>query len=420
NLPSTQGMSPTARGWVELADIERNAWLEPGEFSQRLQAWRVTYPNHPADYGLIAEIQARTQTRVTYPEKVAFLLPLSGPYAIQGNAVEEGLLAAYYLGSDPRPTLAFYDTRGSGTGASAALAAALADGANFVVGPLTADGVGSVASAHPPVPVLALNYLNGGAAPAQFFQFGLSPDEEARAVAERAISGGLERAVVLVPANDWGSGIASAFTQALTSLGGQVLASTTYPPGAVNFGPEFSTLFGLNASTGRDQQLAATLDQQPEFNQQRNPDIQFVFFAAPYSTARLIVPQISYYQGIGLPAYSLSDVYYPGGASSDLNGLRFPIMPWFTAADGPIASVRESVQSLFPQNWSDLAPLYALGYDAWRLVPLLGQGAQPFGWQVQGMTGILALGPGNVIQRRPQWAHYVNGRVRALAATPAP
>ncbi|MGH8161814.1 MAG: hypothetical protein ACRESR_06685, partial [Gammaproteobacteria bacterium] len=27
NLPSTQGMSPTARGWVELADIERNAWL---------------------------------------------------------------------------------------------------------------------------------------------------------------------------------------------------------------------------------------------------------------------------------------------------------------------------------------------------------------------------------------------------------
>jgi outer membrane PBP1 activator LpoA protein len=263
-----------------------------------------------------------------------------------------------------------------------------------------------VASAHPPVPVLALNYLTGGAAPAQLFQFGLSPDEEARSVAERAISGGLERAVVLVPANDWGSGIASAFTQTLTSLGGQVLASTT--------------LFGLNASTGRDQQLAATLDQQPEFNQQRNPDIQFVFFAAPYSTARLIVPQISYYQGIGLPAYSLSDVYYPGGASSDLNGLRFPIMPWFTAANGPIASVRGSVQSLFPQNWSDLAPLYALGYDAWRLVPLLGQGAQPFGWQVQGMTGILGLGPGNVIQRRPQWAHYVNGRVRALAATPAP
>ncbi|HEX5313367.1 MAG TPA: penicillin-binding protein activator, partial [Gammaproteobacteria bacterium] len=92
NLPEPQGLSPTAVGWVKLARIQRNAWLAPGEFTQQLQAWRIAYPNHPADYGLLAEIQSRAASFGSYPAQVALLLPLSGPYASQGAAVEHGLL----------------------------------------------------------------------------------------------------------------------------------------------------------------------------------------------------------------------------------------------------------------------------------------------------------------------------------------
>lgn len=413
-LPSAEGLSATAQGWIALAQIGRTAWEEPGEFDKRLADWRTAYPNHPAQV-LLSQIQAEERAELKYPAKVALLLPLSGNYAEQAQAVEAGLLAAYYRGASPRPTIMVYDTKGTGTGARAAFVKAQAAGADFVLGPLTAAGVGGAASADPRTPVLALNYLNG-APPPRFFQFGLSPEQEAQSAAEQAVSRGLARAVVLVPANDWGGGIGDAFTKQLTALGGQVLAQATFRPGAVHFDTQLSSLLGLDASFEREQNLAALLGQPLGFTPRRRQDIQFVFFAAPFTTAELLAPQIDYYQGIGLGVYSISDVYQPGQTPTDLDGVNFPIMPWFVADGGPLAELRERIAKLFPNDWSSDAPLYALGYDAWRLIPLLGNSVHPLSHPVRGMTGTLSLGAGNVIQRRAQWVLYVNGKPEPVPA----
>lgn len=421
NLPSVQGLSQTAQGWVALAQIWRTSWEVPGEFSQRLSDWRAAYPSHPAELGLIAEIQAEERARLRYPARIALLLPLSGPYAAQAGALESGILAAYYQDRGSAPTLTVYDTDGTGSGARAALNQAENDGAAFVLGPVTEAGVGGAASAEPTIPVLALNYLTSGVqASPRFFQFGLSPQEEAALSAQRAVAQGLSRAVVLVPDNDWGSSIATAFTRSLTLLGGRVLASATFRPGAEDFGAPLSEIFGLDASQSREARLAATLGQPLGFQPRRRRDIQFVFFAAPFSTARLLVPQIDYYQGIGIPVFSISDVYKPDGTHPDLDGVRFPVMPWFVAQTGPIAAVRKEIAGLYPQVWSDFAPLYALGYDAWRLVPLLANSRHPLARPVRGVTGRLSLGSGNVIQRDSDWGHYVNGTLEPImAVTPA-
>lgn len=425
SLPSAQGLSPTAQGWVALAEIWRSSWEAPGEFSQRLTDWRAAYPNHPADQGLIAEIQAEERARLSYPAHIALLLPLSGPYAAQAGALESGILAAYYQDRGSPPVLSVYNTDGTGTGARAALNQARTDGADFVLGPVTAAGVGGAASANPPMPVLALNYLASGIqAPPRFYQFGLSPQEEAGLSAERAVSQGLSRAVVVVPNNAWGRSIADAFTRSLTLLGGRVLASATFRPGAEDFGTPLSAVFGLDASQAREEQLSALLGQPLGFQPRRRRDVQFVFFAAPFDTARLLVPQIDYYQGIGLPVFSISDVYKPGGTHPDLDGVRFPVMPWFIAQSGPIADVRKEISGLYPRVWSDFAPLYALGYDAWRLVPLLANTQQPLARPVRGVTGRLSLGVGNVIQRDADWGRYVNGTLKpervSASAAPVP
>lgn len=419
NLPSVQGLSLTAQGWVALAEIWRTSWEVPGEFSQRLADWRAAYPNHPAEQGLIAEIQAEERARLRYPAHIALLLPLSGPYAAQAEALETGILAAYYEDRGTAPVLSVYDTDGTGSGARAALSRAVSGGAAFVLGPVTAAGVSGAASANPTIPVLALNYLGSGVqAPARFFQFGLSPQEEAGLAAQRAVSQGLTRAVVLVPDNAWGSGIAAAFTRSLTLLGGRVLASATFRAGAEDFGAPLSAVFGLDASQAREERLAAVLGEPLDFQPRRRRDIQFVFFAAPFDTARLLVPQIDYYQGIGLPVFSISDVYKPGATHPDLEGVRFPVMPWFVAQDGPIAAVRKEISGLYPQVWSDFAPLYALGYDAWRLVPLLANTQHPLAHPVPGVTGRLSLGAGNVIQRDADWGRYLNGTLAPLGAPP--
>lgn len=418
-LPSAEGLSLSAQGWIALAQIWRTAWEAPQEFAARLTAWQAAYPNHPAQAGLLAEIEAQEKSQLTYPPQIAVLLPLSGPYAQQARAVESGVLDAYYRSGGTRPHISVYDTNGTAPGARAAMSRALADGVDFVFGPLTAAGVRAVASSSSGVPVLALNYLDGGESPPRFFQFGLSPTEEAAQSAERAVSQGLVRAVVLVPANDWGQSIASSFDQALVDLGGATLASATFRVGSEDFGAPLSQLFGLNASEEREQRLSALLGRPLGFEPRRRQDIQFVFFAARYTTARLVVPQIRYYHGFGLPVFSISDVYRPGAVAAGLNGVRFPVMPWFIADSGPIADMRQSIHALFPKGWDQLAPLYALGYDAWRLVPMLANSRQPLTRPVRGMTGLLSLGPGNVIERRLDWARYAAGNVKPYPVGPS-
>ena len=418
-LPSANGFSTVGQGWIALAQIWRTAWEEPKQFSSQLSDWQALYPDHPANQGLIAEIAAEEKARLSYPSRIALLLPLSGPNAAQAQAVQAGILAAYYQGHDTQATVNVYDTTGSATGARQALAKARAAGAQFVLGPLTVAGVQGVAQEQSGIPELALNYLPGSnnATSGKFFQFGLSPEQEARTSAEQAVAQGLSRAVVIVPDNNWGSKIGTAFTKSLTGLGGRVLASATFNPGSQEFGRALSSVLGLDASTGREQRLATVLGQPLGFTPRRRQDIQFVFFAAPYATALLIPPQIDYYHGLGLPIYSISNVYRPGANTPDMNGVYFPVMPWLLAADGAMASTRKKLSHLYPQNWQQFAPLYALGYDSWRLLPLLMHSPDPLVQPVRGVSGSLSMGQGNVIQRRADPARYAKGTAAPVAAT---
>ena len=54
------------------------------------------------------------------PERLAVLLPLSGPLAAAGQSVRDGLLAAYYAEGRRRPQLRFYDTGGDDAGTTRA------------------------------------------------------------------------------------------------------------------------------------------------------------------------------------------------------------------------------------------------------------------------------------------------------------
>ena len=255
------------------------------------------------------------------------------------------------------------------------------------------------------------------APPDRFYQFGLSPTAESRAVARRALARGLTRAAVLTPDNAWGQRMEDAFAQTLDQAGGRVLTAARFRPGAEHFAQPLSALFGLDASAARAQRLGTVLGMNPGFSPRRRRDIQFLFLAAPFATARLIGPQIAYYQGLGLPVYSLANIYRPGGPRPDLAGVVFPVMPWFTAMAGPVAALRKRFRVLFPEAWSRVARLYALGYDSWRLVPLLANYSHPLAQPVRGVTGVLSLGPGGILGRRLDWAEYAaDGNMVSLAA----
>src|SRR5205807_261775 len=182
---------------------------------QRLAA--IAAPRSAAQAARYHELQARAALAAgppggpagAAPEEVgphiALLLPITGRAAAAAVSVRYGFMTAYYqTPTAERPRVRVYDT---GTHSVAdALAQASQQGADFIVGPLTREEVAAAAAfSAPRAPLLALNFLPAEQpAPAQFYQYALSPEDEARLAARRILDDHHRRGVALVPAGDWG------------------------------------------------------------------------------------------------------------------------------------------------------------------------------------------------------------------------
>lgn len=422
-LPVTVG--PVARGWIELADIARSSWQQPDKMLARLQDWQQRYPQHPALADLLPQLEAKQEALTAYPQRIAVLLPFSGNYQSQATAVRDGIMTAYYqvAANGKLPSVTFYD---SGTTPAQALAAyqqAVTDGANMVIGPLIKDAVAAVAAqASLPVPVLALNYLDAGkAGPAGFYQFGLRPEGEAEQAAERAFAEGYRRGVVLVSNDDFGARMFNAFANRFKQLGGELLGMQTYAPGTETYTPLLTQLFNLDASNERAQRLADVLGTRLDFDPRRRQDLQFIFLTGTPHDARALQPQIAYNHGEGLPVYSTSRIYELGDNvdNTTLNGISFDDMPWTLEDTGPVAELRDTVQHNWPSNFSGNSRFYALGFDAYRLLPLL-YNSHGISQAVPGVTGQLSLDPDGRVHRDLDWAEFDDGVPELLAPVALP
>lgn len=412
-------LSTTARGWLTLGNIMRNSWQQPRNLLQQLQAWQTQYPDHPANRDIVPQLIANEQAFVTYPTRIALLLPLSGPYQSVADAVRDGLFTAYFqlAANGQVPVVTLYDAGGTAAGAQSAYRQAVAAGADMVIGPLIKNAVSGIAALGSlPVPVLALNTLDTNqSAPSGMFQFGLPPEDEATQVAKRVIAEGLKRGVALYPQGDWGTRVMNAFSARFNQLGGILLGTQTYTPGANDFSVPITRLLNLNDSQYRDEQLAAFLGTDLQFEPRRRQDIQFIFLAANADDAKLIRPQLRFFHAINVPVYSTSQVYRLGDPpDDDFDGISFDDMPWMLESNGAAADTRTTVAALWPNNFPANSRLYALGFDAWRLVPLLYKG-KPFSMTVQGMTGLLSMTPDGRIHRQLDWATFNNGAPQLLA-----
>jgi hypothetical protein len=92
----------------------------------------------------------------------------------------------------------------------------------------------------------------------------------------------------------------------------------------------------------------------------------------------------------------------------DLNGVRFADMPWLVRPEDPALA-------RFPRPPAldgDLLRFYALGIDAYRIAAALLDGERAF--EVQGVTGRIAVSASGAIDRRPLAATFRDGRCVAL------
>lgn len=398
------GADPVLAGWLELGQILADAQAGALGAQRRLQSWRQRYPSHPASASLWQGIAERAAPADGgRPQQVALLLPLSGRAAPAGSAVRDGFLGAYYDdGGSDRPRIRVYDV--AERDAPSAYLQALADGSDFVVGPLTREEVAALASlADGRAATLALNFLPDGVqVPDRFFQFALSPEDEARLAARRVVADGRLSGVTLAPQSDWGRRVQAAFADELAAAGGRVVDQADYVASTADFN---ETLRRLLRSTG--QRGSAP-----------RPDAQFIFVAAQPVHGRLIRTQLRFNYAGALPTYAISDVYDPSGAGNqDLDGVIFPDMPWILDPTGAAGGARDAVDRAFPGRGGPLTRLYAFGYDAYRLMDRLPSMQGGSLGTLPGVTGRLTVDPHGRVRRELDWVQVVDGR---LAPWPPP
>lgn len=415
------GASTQLAGWLELGQAALIAARNPFTAREDLAEWRAKYPHHPANSLLNEELLPTLGVGLEYPSQVALILPLSGRHQAAGIAVRDGFLAAVLQQqARERPLLNIYDS--AEIGALTAYRQAISDGAQFVVGPLTKDEVAAIgASGETSVVTLALNQLPDGAVPPPFlFQFALDPEEEARQVAQRVVTDGRMRGVVLLPNNEWGQRVFRAFDTELKTLGGTIAALRFYDPTARDYSNPIRSVLLIDESRARARALNARLGARLEFEPRRRGDVQFVFMGAQPVQGRSLRPALRFHLAEDLPVYATSDVFEPNEtANADLEGVIFPDMPWVISPDAVSTQLRNALSEYWPLRARGRGRLYAFGFDAYRLIPLLKAGQFGREHAIPGMTGLLSVDESGTIHRDLDWARVSNGKAAPLDAIQA-
>ena len=423
NFSAPPGASATVTGWLELGRAALTAARNPFTANDDLADWRGRYPSHPANSLLNEDVLPELGIGLAYPTQIGLILPLSGRQQGAGTAVRDGFLAALLQQEQSqRPVVNVYDS--AEMGATTAYRRAIADGAQFIVGPLTKDDVTAIAtSGETSVLTLALNQTADEASqPSLMFQFALDPEDEARQVAQRVAADGRMRGLLLLPNNEWGQRLFKAFDTELKTLGGTIAAMRFYDPAARDYSHPITQLLLIDESRARATALSATIGTRLEFEPRRRADARFVFVGAQPVQGRSLRPALRFHLAEDLPVYATSDIFEPDAeANSDLEGVIFPDMPWVISPDAVSTQLRTALSKHWPVRARGRGRLYAFGFDAYRLVPLLKAGKFGNANAIPGMTGLLSVDSKGRVHRELDWAQVAGGKPNPLstAATTA-
>ena len=411
--------NPVLDGWISLAQAVKNA----GTLEQQqaaIDTWRVQNPAHPAAVQLPTPLTKLKELASQPLNKIALLLPQQGPLASVAKALREGFMAAHYqaqqAGQKP-PVIEFYDSSRVSS-IDEFYKKAQADGVQLVIGPLEKPLVKQL-SARPQLPIttLALNYSEGDQAPAQLFQFGLAAEDEAREVSRRARADGLHRAAAMVPKGEWGDRVLKAFRQDWEANGG-TLIGVEHVDQPVALAQQIADLFKLRQSEGRAKSLQSTVGTDIAAQPSRRQDIEFIFLAVTPQQAQQIKPTLNFQYAGDVPVYATSQEFSASGDKNqynDMNGIMFCETPWLLNTTDPL---RNQVATQWPQANGSLGRLYAMGVDAYRLAPRLGQLKALPDTRIDGLSGNLGMSPSQRIERQMPWAKFVSGQIERLPDTP--
>ncbi len=410
------------RAWVNLSLLVKNA-KNPFRLGNQLKIWQDNNPQLSIQPSLIAALAPHVDDVPPNLENIALLLPLSGPFSKPATAIRNGFLASYYanINSGNLPTVRIYDTGGVNSNILAIYQEAIDNGANIIVGPLRKKAIKEIAlNTNHNIPTLALNQLdNIDFYSENFYQFSLSPEDEAKQTARRAWLDGHSRAAVISPNNKWGKRVATAFNEEWEKLGGEITSNSSYNAKKSDFSKPIKTLLAIDKSRDRRRALSKLLRVGLKFEPRRRQDIDFVFMAAFPKQARLIPPQLKFYHATSIPIYATSHSFsgwLNRKKDRDLDNVTIGDMPW-TLTGTRKDSYKREIYKTWPNSTRRFNRLYAFGTDSYNVLYYLNWLRSNNLSRLRGTTGELHMSENNQVLRNLSWAKFSKGRAKLLPAT---
>ncbi len=421
-------------GWIELMRISKSARHNSQQMREQLEQWQTDFPGHPAGGAILTALfEQSEQVLSLHPENIALLLPLSGNLKPAGEAIRNGFIAAYYareqLGQDNQQ-IRIYDVN-SGTDIREVFQRAVADGSDLVIGPLDKNDLALlVDSGTLTTPTLALNYMdsNDSRFSDNLFQLGLSPEDEARQAAKRIWADGYSQLGVIYPDTPWGQRVANAFISEWEKNGSRIVATQSYDDNGQDFSTPIARMLKAaesNAPAIDVKKTTAPAEKEKDSEAKPPIGVDAIFMPGYPRQLRQLRPQLRFHDAGEIPIYATSQAFTgkPNRMmDSDLNGIRFCDMPWILDTDNGNRKLRRSIKKNFavvPD--SQINRLYALGVDAYNVIPALASLQSQSYERYDGETGTLMMDDSGRLHRQLSWAVFERGVPRLLppaATTP--
>lgn len=416
------------RGWWELA----RAYLQArsnGEWLRQRRQWVAEHPNHPAAQAwpdtspdTSPDTWPDTWPDATEdPRNIGLFLPLSGELRGAAEAIRDGFVAAYMeaaasMGADhDAQVIRVYDTT---KGIDNALAWAISDGMDVIVGPLDKENVEYLATQRIDIPVIALNRLEGDhlrdCAPAtdhgagdirgscrqsDFLHIALAVEDEARAIRHALARRGIKSVAVFESRQHWARRsrmeLEAGETTRVVAVGRIDDASSVTDTVA--------KALGIESSLKRYREVRAFLGIPIQFMPRRRDDVEAIVAFVDHGELMPLSPALEYHYADGLPLFVPSTAIREVEDFGDVPPLSVPVATWQLH---PTPLETEAIESLGASK-----PLLALGVDGYRLANRWA--AFTGGTALLGSTGILNLGAGGKVERTLLWAEVSSEQFKA-------
>ena len=403
------------RPHVALMQLIRTIGNDLNNFEVAIAQFQKVYFQHPLTQPLPDSIIRTLNIEPSDIQRITVMLPLSGRFESTGNAIKQGILAAYFAQqSNTNIELSFVDTAVSD---QQALVSA-ANQADWVIGPLLKENIDKLLPLiknntgklvlNRPEGALIYDYAKQSKLENVSF-FGLAPEDEAIQIAEHVANNGYKNPIVVASNIDSSKRMLNAFVHKWNSLHNYQQNSASIDV------VTFNDIDGLDDSLARalgvaqSENNANQIDRMTNrilFDQTRSrQDLDaIVVFASPEQMALvnpMVEASISPFRQQVVPVFAASrsiEIDTAKNTLRDLENVHFLDAPLILHKQ-QWPDINATIEQLWPNQSARFSRLFAFGFDAYAMLPKLPLINTLTGYQYSGMSGLLQMNSNSQINR---------------------